>query len=259
MATATFTYVPLEGFAAFNNELDGDVWGKIATTGWEGPNNSAAKPLGDAPALVLLKILLRWGIASLVSAVEGAASASDCDVAWDGCQKQLNGLLIVGAASANPQKREAAVRLQKELLLGAGTAQTKLKYQQEVDFGRKQLLLLSQGQGAADATLLGLADVQAEIAKATDALAAAIGYGENAGRPFERRAAAVSSCRATFADVAGTLQWLSANGMPGADREQASALLATLEAVVARYPAPAPAQAAETPEAPPPVAETSGG
>ena len=41
--------------------------------------------------------------------------------------------------------------------------------------------------------------------------------------------------------------------------EQASALLATPEAIVARYPAPAPAQAAETPEALPPVAETSGG
>jgi hypothetical protein len=259
MAPLAFTFVPVEGFVGFEQALESDAWAAIKVADWEGPNRVAAKSIGDAPVLVGLKLRLRWGIAELAAALEGAASSKDNDTAWDNAQKQLNGYLAAAAASSDPQKRDAAKRLQKSLLLGAGEGQTKLKYQQEVDFGRKQVLLMSQGQGAADVALLGLAPVKGEIATTTEALASAIGHGDSGGRPFERRDAAVALCRAAFAHVSDSLAWLSLNGQPGTDRDRAAALRLPLENLVARYPAPSSATEAPAPEAPTVGGSTAGG
>lgn len=259
MAPLTFTFVPVEGFVGFGQALEADAWAKISVAGFEGPNRVAAKSIGDAPMLVGLELRLRWAIGELSAAIEGSASSKDNDTAWDNAQKQLNGYLAAAAASSDPQKREAAKRLQKSLLLGAGEGQTKLKYQQEVDFGRKQILLMSQGQGAADVSLLGLAAVKDEIAATTETLASAIGHGETGGRPFERRDAAVSLCRATFAHVSDALGWLSQNGQPGDDRERAAALRLPLEKLVARYPAPSQTTGAPAPETTTGEGSTAGG
>ncbi len=247
MNPLVFTHVPAEGFAAFAADLSSGPWAIIDSSTYEGPNNSAAKSLGDAPTLVVVKLRLMWGIRTLVHAVEAAGGAKMQDRAWDGAQKQLNALLSAAAASNDPAKREAASRLQKVLLAGAGEAQTKLRYQQEVDFGRKQALFASQGQSGADVALLGLQPVMAEIAAATDTLAATIGHGDTEHAPYARKLVATAECAATFVSAAHLLGWLAEHGSPGPDRERAIALRVPLEELVARYPAPEPKTQAAAP------------
>jgi hypothetical protein len=186
MGSLSFTYVHQEGLTSFNTDLAADAWAAVDTTPWEGPNKTGAKPLGDAPVVVVHKLRLTWGIAGIVEAIGGASTAKECDKTWDGAQKPLRALIAAASAGSDQAKRDAGSRLQKTLLLGAGEKQTTLKYQQEVDFGRKQALLIASGQGAADVALLGLGGVMDEIEKATEALSIAIGHGESSARPFER-------------------------------------------------------------------------
>ena len=239
MDTPVFSHIPANGLTSLSADLETDAWGAIDTAPWEGPDRTAAKPLGDAPVTVAHKLRLKWSIATLLIATAGAGSAKDCDRAWDSVQKQLQSLIAAGASSSDPAKREAAGRLAKALLSGAGTAQTKLSYQQEVDFGRTQLAYTAKGQGAADVTLLGLGATMTEVQQTTDALAATIGHGQSAGRPFERLAEATAACAASFAVVAEALAWEAKHGQAGGDRERAVHLRAPLEKLAARYPVPA--------------------
>lgn len=237
MSKLSFAHVPPEGFVAFSAQLKTDPWASIDTKDWEGPGQTAAKSLGDAPTWISLKLRIAWTIGTLIQAMEGSGIAKDCDIAWDNGQKQLKSLLAAAAAGSDTAKREAASRLQKSLLTGAGEGQTKLKYQQEVDFGHKQALITSQGQGAADVALLGLGNMMAEIAQATSALAAAIGHGQSSARPFERQKAATLACASVFGDAVELLIWLGERGMPDADRERAEGLRLSLSELSARYPA----------------------
>jgi hypothetical protein len=247
----SFTHVPPEGLASFNTDLGADAWGAIDATPWEGTGQTAAKALGDAPAVIVHKVRLTFGLAKLVRAIEGAGSAKDCDNKWDSCQKQLKALLRAATQSTDALKREAAGRLQKSLLLGAGEAQTKLKYQQEVDFGRKQALIIADGQGKDDITLLGLGAAMLEVSQATDALATAIGHGQSAVTPYARLVAVTAECAASFVAVAEQLAWEIEHGQPGGDRDRAMAMRGPMEKLVARYPAPmATAPAAAAPAAP---------
>ena len=128
------------------------------------------------------------------------------------------------------------MRLQKMLLLGAGMGQTKLKYQEEVDYGRKQVALASQGQAAADVMLLGLGAMLGDIALATEALALAIDHGHSVHAPYRRKAKATMACVATFEWAAATLTWLIENAGASPERDLAAQLLGSLEDLVARYP-----------------------
>jgi hypothetical protein len=183
---------------------------------------------------------------------DGAGAAKDLDRAWDGAQKRFAGLVGVAAADDNGEKRAAAARIQKMLLLGAGEGQTNLSYQQEIDFGRKQVASAAQGQMGADIALLGLANAIADIAKATDALAVAIGYGQSANRPSDRLRAATAACASTFASVSEQLAWAAVHGAVGEDRERAVRLIAPLNALWSRYPAET-THAASAPAPEPPV------
>jgi hypothetical protein len=250
MAAYAFGAVIEDGFISFTTDLAEGEWSLIDTSTYEGPGRTALKPLCDAPAAVVWKLQLSWAIGALIAAKAGAAGAKDCDKAWDTIQKRIKALLSVALTDADPQKRAAAERLQKGLLLGAGTAQTNLNYHQEVDFARKQLVTVSEGQPAADVALLGLAPTMAEVAATTDALAVAIGHGEGDDRPSERVRAALSACSATFGAVATQIAHLTTKGQVGADRERAQDLLKPLAALLARY---APAAAAPAAPADPPA------
>ncbi len=236
MKPLSFTHVPAEGYSGFSTELSTGTWAVVDTSSYEGPNQSASKSLSDASVFVALKLRMKWGIAALVQATEGSGTAKSYDRTWDTLQKQLNALLMASAASMEPAKHEAAKRLQQSLLLGGGEGQTKLRYQQEVDFGRKQVLMTSQGQGAADMTLLGLGVLLASIDAATDSLAEAIGHGDYGHAPHRRRIAATSACGAAFASAAQLLAWIAAHGT-AEDRELAMDLRGPLVELVARYPA----------------------
>jgi hypothetical protein len=129
-----------------------------------------------------------------------------------------------------------------------------LQYQEEVDFGRKQIAMVSTGQAATDIALLELGPMMNEIALATESLASAIGHGETAAPPYARRAKAVSECVATFDHAAESLEWMIAHGGNGPERDIAIDLYASLEDLAHRYTAPLrtiPA-AAHAKEAPPP-------
>jgi len=239
MMQLVFTHVPAAGFSAFRADLSNAGWLLVKTSDYEGPDRTAAKSFADAPLLVVIKLRTTWGITNLEQAIEGAGSAKNKDGRWDGCQKHLQAVLGAAASSNDPAKRDAAGRLQKMLLLGGGIAQTKLRYQQEVDFGRKQVTYVSHGQGLADIGLLGLSPVMSDIHVATTELAEVIGHGEGAQSPYNRKLAATAECAATFSWAAQLLGWLVEHGSPGAAREQAMALRAPFEELAARYPAPA--------------------
>jgi hypothetical protein len=238
MKQLVFTHVPAAGFAAFDVELSTGEWACVDSSRFEGGARRSAKPLDEGPALVVVKLRLKWAIASLMQAIEVAGDAKECDRQWDTLQRQLATILGARAASNDPVKRAAVQRLQSTVLLDASAAQTKLPYEQEVDFGRKQVLHASQGQGAADVASLGLVPLMLEIAAATDALATAIGYGTTTKTPQECKAEARAACAATFASAAYWLGWIAEYGSEGTDRERAKALVKPLEQLSERYAGP---------------------
>ncbi len=244
MSEPSYAYVPEEGFEGFAQELSQGAWALIDTKDFEGAGQAAAKPLCDAPLQVTWKLRVAWVLVELGAARGGADLAKDVDNAWDGTQKRLAGLLAAGTHDKAHEKRAAAARLQKAFLLGAGSGQTKLRYQQEVDFGRTQAQLAKEAQYAADIALLGLDSLVTEIEEATDALAEAIGHGQGKGRrPSERRRAALGACSTTFAAVADSIAWVIRHGTP-ADQPRAQALLVSFHALAKRYPAPPKPQSA---------------
>ncbi len=234
MSQLSFSHVPMAGFAAFQSTMQGQPWTQVDASAYADPSKS----LWDAGPLVMSKVRLHRSIQQLLVTILGAGGARACDRRWDGAQKQLNGLLEAYAESSDPAKRDAAQRLQGLLLLGGGVAQTLLRYQEEVDFGRKQVALVASDQGAADVTLLGLGPAINEIALATEALATVIGHGETVVPPHARRAKAVAACVQTFGAVAEGLAWLIDQGGDGAERAIATELYASLNELVARYAVP---------------------
>lgn len=238
MADVSFAHVPAEGFTAFSAQLDGNVWGSIGVSTYLGADGRLAKPLGDAPAFVMFKVQLLMALTAAVLVMQSTGSAKACDKLWDGAQKRFSGLIAIDRASTDAQEKAAADRLHGLLLLGkSGEGQTRLSYQQEVDFGRKQIRLAAETSCAADIALLGLAPVMANIAAATENLALAIGQGRVDLAPARQRKAAVAECVQVFGTVHRALDWLAEHGHAGPDRDTAIALRATLDELVAKYPA----------------------
>lgn len=231
MSQLSFTHVPLAGFSAYGAQLSTGAWALVDSSAYDDSNKS----LWNTPTLVVVKLRLKRQVQGLLQIIAGAGGAKACDSAFDTCQKHLNRHLRLVSISTDSAKRDAALRLQKLLLLGAGEAQTRLRYHEEVDFGRKQVLLASQGEAAKDVQLIGLGPIMTEIAAATDALANAIGYGETSSAPHQRRAKAVAQCIVTFGWAAETLSWMIEHAGHGSQRELAIALHATLADLVDRY------------------------
>ena len=246
MSQLSFSHVPMAGFAAFQSTMQEHPWTEIDASAYSDPSKS----LWDASPLVLSKVRLQRSIQQLLVTMLGAGGAKACDRRWDSTQKQLNGLLVAYAESSDPAKRDAAKRLQSLLLLGGGVAQTMLRYQEEVDFGRKQIALVAAGQGATDVATLGLGAMINEMAVATEALAAVIGHGETVAAPHLRRAKAVTTCAQTFGVVAEGLAWLIDQGGNGAEQGIAMKLYTSLHELTDRYALPKRESVAI--EAPPP-------
>jgi hypothetical protein len=249
MADVSFAHVPAEGFTAFSAHLDGLVWGSIDVSTYLGADGRLAKPIGDAPAFVMFKVQLLMALTATVVVMQSTGSAKTSDKLWDSMQKRLSGLITVGRASTDAQEKAAADRLRGLLLLGkSGEGQTRLSYQQEVDFGRKQLRLAAETSCAADIALLGLGPAMTSIAAATENLAVAIGQGRADLAPAEQRKAAVMECVQVFGTVYRALDWLAEHGHAGPDRDMAVGLRATMDELVAKYPARvAKSRAAQSP------------
>lgn len=235
MKQLVFTHVPNAGFAAFDVELSNGDWACVESSRLDAGPRRTAKPLDEGPTLVIVKLRLKWAIASLLQAIEVAGDAKESDRQWEILQKQLASILEARAVSNDTQKRAAAQRLLSALAVRSGVAATKLAFDQEVELGRKQVRHVSQGQGAADVTLLGLVPLMLEVSAATESLATAIGFGTNTKALLERKASARAACAATFSSAAYWLGWIVEYGCEGADRERAAALLEPLEKLANRY------------------------
>lgn len=233
MSQLSFAHIPSIGFSGFSTTLDSSPWSLIDASAYADPN----APLWNAPLMVIVKVRLGRSTGALCAAMLGADGAKACDDAWDACQDQLSCQLQGYAVSKNEDKRDAAKRLQKVLLLGRGKGQTQLRYQAEVDFGRNQQRAVASGQGAADIALLGLDALMHEITLATENLAAAIAHGQTGVTPHQRRIQATAACAKTFGWAAESLVWLVDEGGNGPERETAIACLASLRELVHRYPA----------------------
>ncbi|HRI66559.1 MAG TPA: hypothetical protein PK156_20060 [Polyangium sp.] len=237
MTEVSFAHVPAEGFTAFGVQLANDAWSTIDVSAYLGANGRLLQSLGGAPAFVLFKAQLLLAVTEVVHVVQSTAGAKTCDEAWDRAQKRFSGLIAVGRMSLNDREKSAADRLHAALLLGkSGEGQTRLAYQHEVDFGRKQIRLSAETQCAADIALLGLGTVMASIASTTEELAAAIGQGRPDLAPAKQRRAAVANCIQVFGTVYRAIEWIAEHG-DRADQEMAVNLLGSFNDLVARYPA----------------------
>lgn len=239
MKQLVFSHVPAAGFAAFDAELSSGDWAFVDSSRSDSGTRKTAKPLEDGPTLVVVKLRLRWAIATLLQAIEVAGDANECDRHWDTLQQQLATILSARTASNDHAKRSAAQRLQVALLHRFGIGQTKVPFRQEIEHGREQIRHVSEGQGASDVALLGLVPLMLDIAAATEALATAIGDTSSKESAQDRKVSARAACAATFASAAYWLSWIAEYGSERADRERASALLVPLEQLAERHSAPA--------------------
>ena len=179
MARYGYSYVTDRGFASFTGDLSDGAWKDVSIK----KHDSEADPpiakasLIDAPLPVVWKLRATWGIRALVSAM-GIATADHLialDAEWDSSQRALNLALLALAEHKDAEHRAGAERLRTALLLGAGTGQTQLSYEKEVDFGRAQLGLADKAPLSADVKAAGLMPHLARIREATEALAQGVG------------------------------------------------------------------------------------
>lgn len=230
MRQPSFVHVPQAGFSAFDAEFSSGPWALVDTSAYYDPS----RPLWNASLTVVVKLRLKRAVDALLQVISGSGRVRACDCVWDACQKELSALLDAASASNDPAKREAAARLRNLLLPEADERQMKLRYEEEVDFGRLQLSLVEHGQAEADVALLGLEPLLAEIANATDSLADSIRQGFST-EPQKQTALAVANCVNVFGWAANSLTWMVEQGAEGPEKDLANALLESLWNLSSRY------------------------
>lgn len=237
--------------------MGGDRWATVDISAHDNPERRLpADPL-QVPRDIAWKLRATWAIATLRDALGASPEVlAGLDGRWDSAQRKFNHILGAAAEDDSAAVREAAQRCRGALLEGNGVAQTIRTYDKEVDFGRNQVALMSSGPLVADVTLLGLAAIRDEISQTTEALAQGIGRapGEQRSLPrFERIRAARAACSPAFNGIHQDLCWLIEHTPPGAVGTQLEALLAPLEALLSRYPAPSTGATAAPAEEPAPA------
>lgn len=237
-----YGYVSEKGYMAFTHDLGEGAWAAISITAYDNPEHTLPANPFSVPPDIAWKLRAAWAIAVLRDALGASPEVlAGLDARWDASQRKLFHLL--GAAESDQSKaiQDAAKRLKGALLSGNGTEQTTLSYDEEVDYGRNQVALMSSGPLVADVTLLGLAAMRDQISQDTEALGQGIGRGPGEKRvPSRSRRirAAVASCAAAFNGIHGEIAWMIEHTPPGAVRTQLEAMLAPFQALLERYPAP---------------------
>jgi hypothetical protein len=247
--------LPDRAFIAFQPELEQGAWKQVSTKKYEEGAKKEPAALLQAPILVVCKLRLSRSIDNLLSSL-GSPSLIKLDQAWDATQRRLFHRIGAAVDDNDPAVRDAGDRLRDGLLSGSGTAQTQLDYDSEVDFGRRQIAL-TQGGGplASDAEKAGIGDVLADVDKTTEALAKGLGRASGGKRrsPSQQQRDAMAECVAAFNGAHDDLLWLATTLPAGPEREQVSALLKPLEALLERNQ---PASPPTAPTTPPPAAIT---
>ena len=236
MAGYGYGNVADRAFVAFDRELEEGAWKAVSTSNYEDAVKQNAALLLTAPLPVVWKLQLRSSIAEVLVAL-GAPAIATLDDTWDAAERRLFHHIAIGVDSDNASVRAAADRLRSQLLSGSGTAQTQLSCDDEVDFGRQQIALTSEGGPlAADAKKVKVVESLADIHKATEALAQALGRGTNEKRktPSKQLREALGECTTAFNSVHEQLAWFISKTPPGTERDGLQALLAPLEALLER-------------------------
>jgi hypothetical protein len=234
-----YSFVTDKGFLAFARELEQGAWRPISLKKYDNPDALSKAPLADAPLAVAWKLRATWGIRALSAAV-GTDILIELDQEWDSAQRALS--YAVSAAEEHKKKdiRRAAARVRAALLSGAGTAQTQLALEQEVDFGRNQHDLASKKPLADDVIAIGASEHLARIHEATEALAKGLGRDSNKGRaPSRARRVrdALAACSTAFNGIHEEIAWAIDHSADGDERARLAQLLAPFEKLLARYPA----------------------
>ena len=202
---------------------------RLAEGAWASvPRLQAIEP--DSPLLATIKTAVLQDVEALALALNGTfEGALPADVNWDRAQTQLARQLAVEEVHDDPARVQAAKLLQRDLLLGQGTAQVRLPFDEEVAFGVRQRELAAQEPYKTHIALLGLGDQLERIRQATHALDSALKAGAAAGATSRS-----VRIRNALSDVRSTLQWahrsldqLTKKAHTKPDRELAADLLAT--------------------------------
>ena len=166
-----------DALAAFRQQLEEAPWKAIDVTPFLKVEDQLAISI-----LPLIKLRLQKRVDAVISALRtDSGELGRLDAFWDITQRKLNRRIDEGAESPDEPTRAAAARLSAALLLGNGLAQTLLPYEDEVNFGLKQLALLrapkedkAQTSLGEDAALLDLEKVIQEVEQRTKDLAAGL-------------------------------------------------------------------------------------
>ena len=249
MTAYGYSYVSDKGFVAFSRDLSEGAWKSVSIAKYDTPDKGLSASTIDASHPVIWKLRITWAIAALKQAL-GSSTLEELDASWDSCQRKLNYRLAEHAESKDPAVQKAAERLRAQLLEGNGTGQTTSDYDQEVDFGRKQIELVKEGAAAADVKKLKIGDLIQEIEETTEALAKGRGRTAGAKRaaaPSIQQREALTACSAAFNGVHDTIAWFIDNTPNGPDRDKLTELQAPFEALLARNPPRAAASKATSP------------
>lgn len=246
MSQQSFVHVPQAEFSGFLVVLSTGPWARIDTSAVD----DGLTPVSRAPLLVVVKLRLKQAVYDLLQALSVAGNPRAYDRTWEACQRQLRAELAAAAASDNRAKRAAAKRLQDLLLLGVGDNEARLRYQEEVDFGRIQLSLAAHGQTEEDVALLGLDPLLTEIAAVTDGLATALGDLAPLSLVHTQKAKAVAKCVNVFGWATDALGWLLEGAATAIERELLRTLHGSLVDLATRH-APPPHSKSNR-DAPPP-------
>jgi hypothetical protein len=230
-----FSKVSDKGFISLEVDLTEGEWAKLP-----GPSaNSEPPSLLEMNPPRAWKHLLVISIATLVDALGLGPDRLAADQAFDTSQRQLHHKTALDADDPDPEIRAAAQRVRAALLLGQGTAQTNLSFQEEVDFGLKQLALASRPPLKDDCDRLQLAPLLARIEAATFTLARAIG--RPLGQPPQpdaprsvRIRSALSTCASTCRTILNEIDLFTRLSSPN-DQRILAALRAPLDALLSRY------------------------
>jgi hypothetical protein len=246
-----YGHVSAKGFVAFGHDLADGAWKSVSIAKYDVESKELDAAALDASHPVIWKLRISWVLAALKQAL-GSGKLDQLDASWDACERRLHYRLAERADDKDPEIRAAAERLRGQLLEGNGTEQTGYGYDEEIDFGRKQLELAKEESIAADIKKLEVGDLLQDIAEATEALAQGSGRkagSKRAGAPSAQLRDALAACTTAFNGVHDDLAWFLENTATGPVRDRLAELQAPFEALLARNP-PTQAKGGQTPPAP---------
>ena len=250
-----YSYIAERAFVAFAHDLSEGSWAEIAIQDHDNEQHELGSNPLEIPRTVAWKLRATWSIATLRDALGASPEVlAGLDVSWDSTQRKLYYVLGGAMEDESPEVRTAATRLKGALLSGNGTGQTALSYDDEVDFGRHQVELMTHGALAEDTTTVGLTTLRDRIHETTEALAQGIGRAPGEQRTMARSKrirAATAACASHFNGIHNEIAWLLASTPPGSARTQLERMLAPFQALLERYPAPVDAPAPAPAPAPP--------